>query len=303
MPRSELAQGTSSKSPAVEAPPGPLGDGWIDATNGYALGVRADKIVTRNAKGKVLASVPKELKEGEPYLQLVDALEMLAHHAAECRETVELWMLRSLPVPSAVLTAVWADSSWRTLLENAVITSGEQAGLLRGVDLKRGLGVVTLDGDTVWLAAEAVHIPHPILLTELDEWRALLAEVGLTQGLSQLFRETFARGVVKDDDLFVDEWSGAEFALLAQAMGEARKGGWRVRGGAACCATWEAGTLIEARYDLGEGDPMYETTTGSLYWVDADGSTVPLSLVPPVAWSEGMRMAAAIHRQRKVEES
>ena len=64
----------------------------------------------------------------------------------------------------------------------------------------------------------------------------------------------------------------------------------------------EGGTTLEARYDLGEGDPLYETTTGSLYWVDADGEIIPRLAVSPVAWSEGMRMASAIHKKRKVEE-
>ena len=175
-------------------------------------------------------------------------------------------MLRSLPVPSAVIRAVWPDEAWRTLLENAVVLTDGASGVLRGVDPAKGLGVVTLDGDTAWIKAETVRLPHPILLDELDDWRALLAEVKLEQGLSQLFRETFARPVSAKPgaETTVEEWAGAEFTMLAQAMGEARKGGWRVRGGSACCATWEAGRIVEARYDLGEGDPMVETTTGSL---------------------------------------
>jgi hypothetical protein len=283
-------------------PPTPPTDGWIPADNGYALSLRDGKIVARNAKGKVLASVPKELKEAEAFLALAEAVELLDAHASECRDTVETWMLRSLPVPAAVLASVWPDEDWRRLLENAVVTTDAAAGVLRGVDAARGLGVVTLDGDTLWLRADTVRIPHPILLGELDDWRALLAESGLTQALAQLFRETFARPAGKDDEVSVDEWAGAEFDLLAQALNEARKGGWRVRGGAACCTTWEGGKSVEARYDLGEGDPQYETTTGELVWVDAEGNTLRLGDVGPVAWSEGMRMAATIHRKRKIED-
>lgn len=292
-----------SAAPTSAAPPG-AEPGWIDAGNGYALGIRDERVIARNSKGKVLASVPKELKEGEAFLQLAEALDLLEHHAEECRDTVEMWMLRSLPVPRSVIVAVWPDPAWRRLLENTVLVSDTAAGILRGVDPDKGLGVVTLDGDTVWLDVQAAHLPHPILLDELDDWRALLAEVKLTQGLSQLFRETFAKQASKGDssaETTVEEWSGAEFAMLAQAMGVARKGGWRVRGGAACCSTWEGGRIVEARYDLGEGDPMYETTTGSLFWVDPEGATLRLTEVGPVAWSEGMRMASAIHQARKVE--
>lgn len=290
---------------APAPPPAPvttaLGDGWIDGGNGYALSVQSGKIAARNAKGKVLASVPKELKELEPYQALSDALELLDAHEAECRESIEGWMLRSLPVPRAVIAAVWADESWRTFLENTVVTGSGGEGLLRGVG-PRGLGVVTLDGDTSWIAEESVTIPHPILLGELDEWRALVAEMGARQGLSQLFRETFVRPTDKADETFVDEWSGAEFDLLAQAMNEARKGGWRVRAGAAICSTLEGGRVVEARYQLGEGDPMYETTTGWLTWQGPDGETLTRKEVGPVAWSEGMRMAATIYKKRKIED-
>lgn len=297
-------QAATPKSAAQGAPPAGAEPGWIDAGNGYALGIRDERVVARNSKGKVLTSVPKELKEGEAFLQVSEALDLLAHHAEECRDTVEMWMLRSLPVPRSVIVAVWPDPAWRRLLENTVLVTDTAAGILRGVDPEKGLGVVTLDGDTVWIDVQAVHLPHPILLDELDDWRALLAEGKLTQGLSQLFRETFAKPAAKGDstaETTVEEWSGAEFALLAQAMGVARKGGWRVRGGASCCSTWEGGRIVEARYDLGEGDPMYETTTGSLFWVDPEGATLRLTEVGPIAWSEGMRMASAIHQARKVE--
>jgi hypothetical protein len=301
MPR-KPTEAPSRAAPPEVPPLAVLDDGWIDAGSGYALGIRDDRIVARNSKGKVLASVPKDLKEGDAFVRLADALEGLEAHAAECRETVETWMLRSLPVPRAVLAAVWPDAEWRGLLENVIIVTDDLAGLLRGVDPARGLGIVTLDGDTVWIAADTVRIPHPILIGDLDDWRALVADLALTQGLSQLFRETFAKPAVEAESWSVDEWSGAEFELLASAMNEARRGGWRVRAGSACCAILEGGRIVEARYDLGEGDPMYETTTGDLYWVGPEGATLPLGEVGPVAWSEGMRMAATIHRKRKVED-
>lgn len=279
----------------------PGADGWLDAGGGYQLGVRDGRIVARNAKGKELASVPKELKAGEQHTSLVEALEWLEAHARSCREQVELWMLRSLPVPTAVVRAVWADEAWRGVLENLVVTAEGEAGLLKGVGAE-GLGLVSLDGDSRWFGGERVAIPHPILLAELDDWRQFLVEAGLRQGLSQLYRETFVPTPGEPDATSVDQWSGAEFERLMIAIGEARRGGWRVRGGAACCAVYEGGRMVEARYDLGEGDPAYETTTGELWWADAEGRALALREVGPVAWSEGMRMAATIHAKRKVEE-
>ena len=45
------------------------------------------------------------------------------------------------------------------------------AGILRQVELDRGLGVVTLDGESVWLDPNAIFIPHSVLLLELDDFR------------------------------------------------------------------------------------------------------------------------------------
>src|SRR3712207_8139580 len=48
--------------------------------------------------------------------------------------------------------------------------------------------------------------------------------------------------------------------------------------------------------------PEAETWTGDLRWTLANGTVLPLAEVGPVAWSEGMRMASAIHAGRVVAE-
>ena len=50
-------------------------------------------------------------------------------------------------------------------------------------------------------------------------------------------------------------------------------------------------------------NPMYETTTGDLSWVDDKQRPLAVADVPPVAYSEGMRMASLIYAKRKVEET
>src|SRR5215472_203668 len=92
---------------------------------------------------------------------------------------VDAWIVRSLPVPTAVVQHVWPDRAWRTPLRDAVIfplgndgTAGTaSAGVLRQVELNRGLGLVTLGGESVWLDRNAIFIPHPVLLFELDDFR------------------------------------------------------------------------------------------------------------------------------------
>src|SRR2546430_657104 len=65
-------------------------------------------------------------------------------------------------------------------------------------------------------------------------------------------------------------------------------------GGGAVARIWEEGRLVEARLALGGRVPEGEATTGELTWV-AGGRRLPLAQVGPVAYSEGMRMAAAVH--------
>lgn len=280
--------------------------GWLDAGSGYQVRIGdRGKVQCRNAKGKVLASVPAALKEDPQVVRLRQLTEWLDRHDAECRATVDEWMVRSLPVPTALLTQVWADASWAAALRDLVITAGPgEVGFLRDADAERGLGVVTLDGDTVRLTPETVLVPHPVLLEDLEELREFGAELGVEQKVQQLFRQTFARPAVFDAARrSIDEFSGGRFEQLNHAFSRCRTLGYPVRGGDAVYTAYENGVVVEARYWLGGDYPEAEAWTGDLRWTLADGTALPLADVGPVAWSEGMRMASAIHAGRVVAEN
>lgn len=314
-PAAKPAARAKPTAPAKVVTPAPVvatvgddGVGWIDAGKGYALGLDDGKLVARNDKGKRLSSVPKELKDGELADQLEALRDWLGEHARECATTVEQWMLRSLPVPRAVLQQVWDDPAWRTPLDNAVVVAvapdgghdHAKAGLLRGVDPKKGVGVVDLDGETTWLAVDRVAIPHPILIRELDGWRELVTQLGVTQGISQLHRETHVKPASLGGTS-VDEFEDGKFAMLMHAIGKARSLGYKVSGGYATCKVWDKGGVCEARYWIGADSPDAETYTGQLSWVDDRDRGLPVSAVGAVSFSEGMRMASAIYAARVVD--
>ncbi|HEU0030463.1 MAG TPA: DUF4132 domain-containing protein [Kofleriaceae bacterium] len=287
------------------------GLGWVDAGKGYQLTLDAGKLACKNDKGKRLSSVPKEIKDGDVADQLEALRDWLVEHDRECIATVEQWMLRSLAVPRAVLEAVWEDPSWRRPLENAVVVAvgadgghdHEQSGLFRGVDPKKGVGVVNLDGETAWLDTERVGIPHPILIPELDAWRELVTQLGVAQGIAQLHRETHPKPqtLAGSTSSAIDQFEDGKFAMLMHAVGKARQLGYKVRGGFATCKVWDAGAVSEARYWIGAEGPESETYTGQLSWVDGRERGLRLAEVGPVAFSEGMRMASAIFAARVVE--
>lgn len=271
-------------------------DGWISC-DGYALQLRDGKVVVRSASGRELASIPKELRRHEAVLTLMEAATALDQHAISCRENVERWMLRSLTVPRAALVAVWNDDAWRKAAENLLVAADGVTGILRAATT-RGIGMVTLDGETHWSAVDAVAVPHPILVGELPAWRELLAGLGATQGVEQVFRETFARPGDVGASKSVDSFANGHFAMLVSVANEARKRGYRVSAGSAVCTVWTEGGMGEARYWIGDGESTLQTSTAGLIWVDAQQRQLRVIDVHPVAYSEGVRMASALYAKR-----
>lgn len=282
--------------------------GWIQAEDGYALSVEDGKIVAKNAKGAVLKSVPPKVKNGEVHEQLRLALEWLEEHERQCADTVDGWMLRSLDVPRLILENVWRDTGWRKHLEYAIVapagaTDESEMGFFLGVDATKGVGLVNIDGETIWVKIDAVRIPHPVLVPALDDFRELAAELDFRQGIQQLFREVHERPKFEDEHTTsINQFSNGKFDQLNFALGRCRTLGYPVRGGFACCPVFENGKYAEARFWIGSDDPMYESYTGELIWVDTRERQIPLKDVGPVAFSEGMRMASGIFAARAKEE-
>jgi Domain of unknown function (DUF4132) len=301
-----------AKSRATDKPPAkPPTDSiaWLDADNNYALAIDDGKLICRNPAGKKLASVPKELKESALAEQLTALCEWLTDHRTECLHRVEMWMLRSLPVPCDVVRAVWPDPDWADMLRNLVVTPADpigklnaaQTGLLRDVDPKKGIGVIDRDGETQWIAAAQVLIPHPILIDGLDELREIAADMGFSQAIEQIFRPTFAATKLQQEQLKIMDFSNGRFEQLNFASSLCRRLGYPTRGGYACSKVWENASPIEARYWIGSESPEAETYTGELIFVDGDQKPVKIADVGRVTFSEGVRMASQIYAKRKVE--
>ncbi|GAA3042018.1 hypothetical protein Aglo01_29020 [Actinokineospora globicatena] len=264
--------------------------------------VDGGRVRCRNAKGKVLGAVPAALKDDAQVVRLRQLVEWLDRHDAECLSTVDTWLARSLPVPTVLVGQVWADSAWRSVVRDLVVDAGE-VGFLRDADPERGVGLVTLDGDTVWVRPETITVPHPVLLDDLDELREFAAELGVEQRVQQLFRQTFARPDALPATGTVSDFSGARFEQINHVLARCRTLGYPVRGGEAVYPVFEGGATLQARFWVGADQyPESEAWTGELWWTRPDGTTVPLAEVGPVAWSEGTRMASAIHAGRAVEE-
>ncbi|GAA0262518.1 DUF4132 domain-containing protein [Cryptosporangium japonicum] len=277
--------------------------GWLAVSGGYEVTLDGDTLVCRNAAGKTLRSVPKAVREDPVTVGLRQLTEWLKRHETQCRADVERWMVRSLPVPAALLAEVWADDVWAAAARNLVVTTpdGAQVGFLRDAS-EKGVGIVDLDGDTVRLDADQLLIPHPVLLDDIDDLREFAADLEFTQSIDQLFREVWARPAELDPAATrISAYAGGRYAELRHLTARAAQAGFRVRGGFAVCRVFENDAVVEARSWVGADDPYYETETGDLIFTRPDGVALPLGEVGPVAWSEGHRMAAALYAGRVVE--
>jgi Domain of unknown function (DUF4132) len=296
--------GTKAEASAPES------DGlhWVTASDGYELTLDGTKLKCRNAKGKVLSSVPAALKDHEVAIDLRGLSEWLAGHEKQCRARVDAWMLRSLPIPTALIGSVWSDPSWNDALRDCVVVAStddghdfSKIGLLRAASAD-GVGVVNLDGETVHLACDRIAVVHPVLIDELDDWREFSAELQITQVVPQLFRETHVRPDLEDKPVSVNTFSDGKFEQLRFALGRASSNGFGVSGGYVTCRVWEDGRFVEARYWVGSDSPDAESYTGDLVWVDEEGSSLHGPAIGRVAYSEGMRMAAIMYAGRKIDE-
>ena len=276
---------------------------WIPCGSGHELSIQDGAVVARNSNGRVLKSVPAAAKKTREWEDLDAALVFLHQHDAEAGDAVQRWFLRSLPVPRALLAAVWPDEAWRSWLTDLVVSTpdGRLAGFLRAADAD-GLGVVDLDGESVRIDAERVLIPHPAIIPDLDDLREFAAELSLSQRFDQLFREVHRPDPANAERTRLTDWSGGAFDQLRFATGRAAASGFKVSGGYAVCPVYEDGALITARYWIGADAPDYETETGDLHWVRS-GDPVPIGQVGPVAYSEGVRMATRIYAGRKPDKT
>ncbi|MFF7387658.1 DUF4132 domain-containing protein [Streptomyces scabiei] len=283
--------------------------GWLSAGDGYEVALVEGRVAARatsgRAAGRQLKSLPKALKDHPEVDRLRRFAEWLDRHATACVEQVDAWMVSSLPVPTGLLARVWPDEAWQAALRDLAVVGDDpdEVGFLRGATDSGELRVVNLDGETVRLSPRTVTLPHPVLLPDLDDIREFAAELGIVQRVEQIHRATWRR----PEDLAakatqVREFTGGRYRSRFALAARATSLGYRVSGGYATARVRDGGRTVEASVWIGEPYWDDEVETGSLTWQDQDGHALPLGEVGPVAWSEGMRMAAALYAGRVIEE-
>ncbi|MEW2811229.1 DUF4132 domain-containing protein [Streptomyces massasporeus] len=281
--------------------------GWLAAGDEYEVTLIEGKVAARatsgRAAGRQLTKLPRALKDHPEVERLGRLTEWLDRHAAACVAQVDSWMVSSLPVPTGLLARVWPDEAWRTALHDMAVVGDDpgEVGFLRDVTDSGELRVLDLDGETVRLSPRTVTLPHPVLLPDLDDLREFAAELGIVQHVEQIHRAIWRRpDALSPEAREVRDFAGGVFRSRFALAARAASLGHRVRGSYAISHVREGGRTVEATVWIGvpyEG----EVETGDLTWQGQDGHSLLLRDVGPVAWSEGMRMAAALHAGRVIE--
>ncbi|MFD5801060.1 DUF4132 domain-containing protein [Streptomyces sp. NPDC127020] len=284
--------------------------GWLAAGDEYEVALVEGRVVARSAvakspdgrEGKRERSLPEEIRDRPEVLELQRFAEWLDRHAADCAAQVDRWMVSTLPVPAGLLGRVWPDEAWRAALRDIVVVGDhpDETGFLRDAAESGELRLVGPDGATVRLKPRTVTMPHPVLLPRLEELRRFAAESGVVQGVEQINRRTWTRpsgsGTTAHN---VTEFAGAEYRSWFHLSSRATSLGYQISGSSVVDRIRDAGRIVTA--SVGMSDPFTEEKawTGGLAWSVEDGRRyLPLAEIGPVAWSEGMRMAAALHAGR-----
>jgi hypothetical protein len=206
--------------------------------------------------------------------------------ARRARRVLEDRMIAGTQLSADEVAWLVDDEAFAPLLKGLLVApkaapGAAPAGLLIGWDKDRGLGLLPIDYDARWVGWIDAEIVHPMKLGDVMPWQDLLIDLGLQQGLVQIFRElktvpAAQRNLTESSMLSGRDTRSA--AVIERALGEE---GWTTRRGMArrklSLHTAEGVHAVEAWFDYGECYmPSDPTTTGAFGFFGAGTSTSTL---------------------------
>lgn len=163
------------------------------------------------------------------------------------------------------------------------------------------LDAVDLDGGSARINDEAILIPYPAALTDLNELRELTAELGISQRFNQLLRDIRRADPARARAFELSTWSGGSSKQLRYAVGHATATGFKVSGGYSTCPVHEDGALVIIRYWTGADSPEVETGASDLHWV-RDDYIIRIDEINLVTYSEGVCATAHVYAGRTIDD-
>ncbi|MDB4994521.1 MAG: hypothetical protein JWM74_1953 [Myxococcaceae bacterium] len=289
--------------PKRDATPLPSGDFVIE---GYTVSFGEDdgEVIIQDAKGKRLKSVPPKLRKTDDYQSLMRGRKDDRARGRRARRVLEDRMISGSPISAAEVAWLVEDAAFAELLQGLVLVprggaNGKQAaaqsGVLASWDASRGLGFLPLDYDARWTGWLDVEIAHPMKLGDVTPWQDLLVDLGMQQGLVQVFREVKGVPLAQKNLTASSLLSNRETRSASAIERVLIESGWIARRGRArrtLSLRTDAGIVgVEAWFDYGEYYmPSDSTTTGDFGFASIPGNKpLKFSMVPEVLVSEAIR--------------
>ena len=299
VPGLDLEMWRSGPLPIPERDPTPLptGDFVID---GYTVAFGDDdNVVIKDAKGKLLKSVPTKIRATDDYQALMRGRKDDRSRGKRARRVIEDRMISGAPFAADEARWLVQDEAFADLFKGLVIepANGEPV-LLVGWDDARGLGVLPPDYDARWIGWHEVLVPHPMKLAgtpgAIALWQDMLVDLGMQQTLVQVFREIKSVPVAQRTLFECTMLANRETRSAAAVERVLMDDGWVTRRGHAkrtLSLRKEGGTTsVEAWFDYGEYYmPSDETTTGAFGVNDEKGRPLRMSDVAAVLLGEIIR--------------
>lgn len=285
---------------------------WVAVGDGYTARLRGEgartELVCRSPKGRDLVRVPASLGKDEGIVALRSLRARLAEHEDQVRAQVRTWVSRSLPVPAALLVAVWSDPVWRRALTRLVVVpeadgSGTtEPGLLVDADARHGVELVDLNGTRSRVSGASFTLPHPLRLgVDLGAWRALADAHDTSYGSPQLDHPVRRRPDGFDPEaVSVGLRPSSIYDLGSTFERRVNRLGGRIRGETAYFQVYGADHRagpIPVSLGLRWQGPDSAVNVNDLAW------HVPAGSVDDVAWSEGLHILMELYRQRSTDDS
>ena len=226
---------------------------WLDAGDySFALGPD-NKIIARNAAGRVLKTVPAKARKLPEFDMLDGQRVTLEQHEQSNRDQVQEWFLQRDTIPVLVVHAVWKDALWRKYFQGLIVSHESESSMLQKIT-DTSLQLVDLDGETIEVPVTdsgVLTILHPALIDEVEQWREFASELGVHQGLDQLFRDVYFKPAdAESQRKAVNAYSGGKYARCSHLLGHDRGGGFRTTLGEVAVIVHDSGQEVTASLNV-----------------------------------------------------
>jgi len=257
-----------------------------------AVDENGDAAVALEKAGKPMKTLPKALAKNETYLELKTAAGELKELKRRSRESLERAMTECTLFGAGELQNICGNPVLAPMLHRLVWTDGTHNGFLHLTD--RGLGLQTLDGETVF--TEPLRIAHPHDLQAAGQWAQfmrLLYEKRLVQPFKQIFREYYPITADERQERTLSRRYAGHQVQPQRTVALLRQRGWTVDYGEGLQKVFYKENLIVRMFALADWFTPAEIEAPTLETVEffhrRTRKSVPLEEVPPILFSETMR--------------